>query len=307
MIADAAETSITDQILLPVFSPELEQKIFETTAFLHPFTILKLLLVARRVHFWIEPMLYNTVQIAAKSGSGAAVLRAIHTKPAGFFHKAVRNLFLFPIHWIFSGPRSKDPWSDEELAGVLRACSGVVNLLLFCVKFSSPVTLPMLAPAEMRPQRITVIADSDTTLDLTRPVFTNVRRLDLLAVRPENDSIFENAQHLRNLTRLSSLTHIAFESRVAPKILNTILSGCLNLQMVLLLGEGFAREAAELHDQRLVVHENFFREGGEHENHQDFFEGGKDIWAGVDEFMARKQRGEIPGIRLFFEGDDSEL
>ncbi|KAJ7193586.1 hypothetical protein GGX14DRAFT_405327 [Mycena pura] len=213
-IADAEEASITDQILLPVFPPRAGAKYLRdycvSSSFYHPETSTR----------------GASGSFLDKCGSGAVVLRAIDTKPAGFFHKAVRNLFLFPINWSFFCDRPKDPWSDEELARVLRACSGVVNLVLFA-ESSSPVTLPMAAAvlAEMRPQRITLIAG--TTLDLTHPVFNNT---------------------------------------------------------VLLLGEGFTREAAELHDQRLVVHEN----------QQDFFEGGEDIWARVDEFMARRQRAEIP-------------
>ncbi|KAF7378154.1 hypothetical protein MSAN_00239900 [Mycena sanguinolenta] len=48
------------QAKLPV---ELEREIFELAAFLHPEIILTLILVARRVQIWVEPLLYRTLSV----------------------------------------------------------------------------------------------------------------------------------------------------------------------------------------------------------------------------------------------------
>ncbi|KAJ7052082.1 hypothetical protein C8F01DRAFT_1376424 [Mycena amicta] len=73
----------------PQLPRELEREIFYTAALLHPLTIPKLLRVARRVLIWVEPLLYRTLRIGNRP-SHVSQLKAASTKPPEFLARAVQ-------------------------------------------------------------------------------------------------------------------------------------------------------------------------------------------------------------------------
>ncbi|KAJ7172963.1 hypothetical protein C8R43DRAFT_1102780 [Mycena crocata] len=105
----------------------------------------------------LEPMLYTMVSVQGleeKRPSDVAILYVIDTKPADFFPKAVRYMYLFPIDWSFSAQPRADRWTNAELEKLLRACSGVIDLVVI----GDWKTLhPMLS--QMRPQRLNLCLD----------------------------------------------------------------------------------------------------------------------------------------------------
>ncbi|KAJ7290200.1 hypothetical protein C8J57DRAFT_1705647 [Mycena rebaudengoi] len=80
----------------PKLPPELECQIFETAARdcrdnFESTQVTNLCLIARRVHFWVEPILLEVV--ALWDGNHAKkFLKLVHMKPEGFLAKAVRIL-----------------------------------------------------------------------------------------------------------------------------------------------------------------------------------------------------------------------
>ncbi|KAJ6472487.1 hypothetical protein C8R45DRAFT_1013148 [Mycena sanguinolenta] len=89
----------------PVFPPEIEQEIFRTTAVLYPKMVPTLLRVARRVHVWIEQLLYKTLHISslqAKGASEEALLYALDRKPPDFL-KTIRRLSIMTFNFNHTG------------------------------------------------------------------------------------------------------------------------------------------------------------------------------------------------------------
>ncbi|KAJ7840155.1 hypothetical protein B0H13DRAFT_2677051 [Mycena leptocephala] len=104
--------------------PELERHIFEICALSRPVMIPKLLLVARRVREWIEPLLYRTMIVVCETATpdfptflSKIVISAIRAKSPSFFPIAVRNLML--LH--------DDSYDAATILGV---CTGVENLAI---------------------------------------------------------------------------------------------------------------------------------------------------------------------------------
>ncbi|KAF7369482.1 hypothetical protein MVEN_00277900 [Mycena venus] len=80
---------------------ELERDIFELCALSWPISIPKLMLVARCVKEWVEPLLYRIIALGpygTVTGNPCftdnIISSAIHQKPPTFFHSAVRHLML---------------------------------------------------------------------------------------------------------------------------------------------------------------------------------------------------------------------
>ncbi|KAF7348725.1 hypothetical protein MVEN_01391500 [Mycena venus] len=251
-----------DNEVVARFPPELEREIFETTACLHPNTIPKLLRVARRVLSWIEPLLYKFIAIRGleqKTERDIALLRILETKPSDFLAQAVRFMSLDAVDWSFSfgagSNPARNPWSDVELEKVLRACKGVVNLLLVG-DLADRAFLPMLS--DMRPQRLAMMADmSNPRLDFTLPFFQNITHLwlglfDELRVTLYGGSLQEIWAPSHNFARLPALTHLALSSCTSRALVADLLATCSYLRALIVDTQEAMLGSGELHDPRLV-------------------------------------------------------
>ncbi|KAF8626703.1 hypothetical protein AX15_004727 [Amanita polypyramis BW_CC] len=109
----------------PKLPPELERRVFENCALENPGTCATLVLVAKRVQTWIDPILISTVFISEDGGSGQRdtlgqfFAKLINGKPVGYYAQHVKNLAI-------TGPFSQVEMIDRILA----ICNGVENLLL---------------------------------------------------------------------------------------------------------------------------------------------------------------------------------
>ncbi|KAJ7807877.1 hypothetical protein B0H14DRAFT_2872018 [Mycena olivaceomarginata] len=232
MTSTPATLNVADTMVqrTPRFYPELEREMFETTAHMYRNTIPTLLRVARRVRYWIEPLLYHTVSIdplEEKSKADYALLRITDstTKPADFLLKAVRhmNLVTFAMH--FFGRRPQSTWSEAELGIVLRACEGVESLIF------------------LRQSR------------RARPNSSDARVHATAAPIHGSEILVHGWPLLRNLSRLPALTHLALDQHTPPGALEAALSDCSNLQTLILYGtpeKNTATAPVLLHDQRVV-------------------------------------------------------
>ncbi|KAJ7633306.1 hypothetical protein B0H17DRAFT_1149950 [Mycena rosella] len=257
----------------------------------------RFLCVVHRVLFWTEPVLYNMVAVGGreqKTDVDIAILRAIDTR-ADLFPHSVRQMFLFPVHWSpYASRQSKDAWSDRELAKLLRACMGVVNLLLLC---SNPATSCLLPMLEMRLKRLVMfVSVSDGAIDFSLPFFQNLSHLLLADFDGRDGALQLDRLQVHNLCRLPKLTHLALFDGSPAHMFRDIFTGCKSLQALLMLCTGGPAAKAlakdvSLHNERVVILSD--------ENPRDDWyltiRGGHDMWERADGFISRKHKGEING------------
>jgi hypothetical protein len=209
---------------LPIFPLDLERQIFETAARLAdrtPSKLCTLFLVARRVHAWIEPLLYEPLRI--DTDSSGAISRILNGPDS--LKCAIKTLMLY-----------QHPTRIENL---LSACREITRLILTeCIPYS--------VLAHLRPTRLSLgtleeikgppMVNGQSILDL--PFFSCVTHLEI------NQSFL----HLHppfQFDRLPCLTHLAFYVRPVKGgwketevlALEAIISSCRRLQMLALLFE----------------------------------------------------------------------
>ncbi|KAF9461089.1 hypothetical protein BDZ94DRAFT_858482 [Collybia nuda] len=225
----------------PIFPPELERDIFERAARTCPDTGVVLALVSRRVHLWIEPIIYETVTLS-NDIIRARFCRTIDNRPRSFFVEHVKSLCI---------PGDIDPM----VAGrILSTCQGVVNLA-YWIEVGPPFFSKI---ASLRPKRLSINIRGlfgEGPPDFAHPFFRNVSHLELVDWPWMGDST--------GLALLPHLTHLGvdlnhYDSSIINR-LRHILQSCGSLLVLLCLvpSDDAMMEASDalaiLNDDRLVI------------------------------------------------------
>ncbi|KAJ7059418.1 hypothetical protein C8F01DRAFT_1144412 [Mycena amicta] len=274
----------------PRFPRELEQEIFETAAELHPRTVITLLRVARRVHFWLEPLLYRYVHLQENGGpSEDAFLHAASSQPPGFLARGVRRVLLdFSLqpldaellsqiyHAILAISTMMDPKMNAEIGPLIESLT--LHRLAVC--------LDQLMPS-------LTSKDTDAFRFLTHlEVFD-----DLTADTCQRISPF--------LVALPALTHLAFNEMLDAAMMQQLLDGCVHLQVFVILsmmsGSSTHRRAERwavelpIRDPRVVVtvYERWF---------ECISEESVSYWCAAERFVEQKKLGWIDANE-FWTGD----
>ncbi|KAJ6598100.1 hypothetical protein DFH09DRAFT_1356456 [Mycena vulgaris] len=279
----------------PFFPPELEREIFETAAELYPKTILNLLLVAQRVHEWIEIIRYSIVStIDDPSSCPIHVLQQAirsNAKPADFFQR-VRHLYVEKLV------------PETELQEIISACIGIRSLVLF---HGGPSILPGLAT--IKPRRLSVSLEclfpDQQSLDLItiHPKFTCLTIHPILTCVTHLD-LFDDLSQIRWINLLPALTHFALLRR-KPSAWTELLSANAKLAVIIRMQSSEFRPENRISndDVRFVCMSVLDADYG-----PDWLtgvKGGMDFWARADLFVAKKRRGEIkPSSRCWIEAED---
>ncbi|KAJ7059656.1 hypothetical protein C8F01DRAFT_1145267 [Mycena amicta] len=220
----------------PRFPRELEREILEITAGTWLKEVPKLLLVAHRVHLWLEPFLYRTIHLGhwetprRERDAQEAFLRVASSKSPTFLGKAVRRV-------------SIDLSSDYEQRGLgmklieaLKPCTGIhgfamnksssstIGAQFFCV--FDRVQLHRLAAflGDLMP--------SPSPMNSQKPIFRSLTHLEVFDLNIESDP-----RYLPFLMALPALTHLALPPQVrGTGVRNTLLrrDGCPHLQILVL-------------------------------------------------------------------------
>ncbi|KAJ7182913.1 hypothetical protein C8R43DRAFT_16768 [Mycena crocata] len=271
-------------ILLP---PELEREIFEATALLHPGSIPGLLLVARRVLIWIQPLLYRTLVVKNGAKPLAAFLHALSledTSTASVLQNSVQSVFVHPT-----------PWLASDLRVVLSSCSGITNLVMMS---TNPSVLSLLE--NQRLQRFSVclaqLFDNGSHLqNLVHPVFRHTTHLDLF-------DFLHNEQVWSTLALLANLTHLCLHSFVHRWQLRAVLTECKRLRVLVNMHIGTEPEwgLADIcgrlrieDDPRFVLISLDMSTNAYVRDWTAGRRGGKDFWALAEAFVAKKRMGKI--------------
>ncbi|KAJ7488963.1 hypothetical protein FB451DRAFT_1552894 [Mycena latifolia] len=252
----------------PVFPPELEREIFETTAELYPETIYQpcLLLIAKRVHECqapnrIERIKYRTI-ISRVNHPHACPLHLLQNairsslKSADFFHDHVQHLFM------------ENYIRKDELQSILAACSGLQSLTLNTC--AGPAILPSLGA--MKPRRLTISVGD----------------------------LFNGAFVL-----LPALTHLALYGRDESHVIS-LLSACPKIAVLIFMSDDddvTVEERPSVDDARFMCMELSY---GDYLD--DWLAGTKgdvDFWVRAERFIAKKRLEEIqPSSRCWIEPGD---
>ncbi|KAJ7155214.1 hypothetical protein C8R46DRAFT_437716 [Mycena filopes] len=271
------------------FPPELEREIFETAALQHASTIPALLRVCRRVHVWVEPLLYRILVIQRDS---APILASVQSKPSPFLRLAVRHLFISP--------------RVADTANIILSCSDIHSLFLdgtFDAKL-----LDILD--QMRVRRLNLSLPSSLSgwpkATLTRPTFLRLTHLELFKTA-RSQSAHLSWHDWSPLASLPALTHLCLSGSISSHLLSDIVAECAQLLVVATawwdMTEGAERasrfaQSLTFTDPRVVVMAI--------DNYTDDWklgaEGGADFWVRAESFLARKRKGEIPPTIFFLDG-----
>ncbi|KAF7313883.1 Tyrosinase central domain-containing protein [Mycena chlorophos] len=251
---------------------ELEREIFETTALLFPSSIPALLLVARRVHIWLEPMLYRVLH--TDQAPSATVIRQIMKTKPHLLRDGVRHVYLEP----FTGTRG---WRVEDYYALLALCSNLVSFAT-TVSFSAPRLIFLL-------EGLPNLRNVNAALGVYRfprghPALRGLRYLHIFDIISEAD---EDVPAL--FAELPQLTHLALNT-ASPIVAQRALCECINLRVLLNLVL-MLTHATEVHDKRYVV----MAFPSSYRNEWLAAARGRDnFWTRAEEFVCKKLNGEIP-------------
>ncbi|KAJ7333298.1 hypothetical protein DFH08DRAFT_966131 [Mycena albidolilacea] len=275
----------------PKLPRELERHIFELSATADRTSIPKYLRVAHRVHVWIEPILYNILLLQGPDErrpvrADQLPLSPVDYRDAAFLASHVHHLNL-------SGALPHD-----QLRTLLSACTGTRTLALWSpLPRPGPNLLPLLQ-AMPRLTRlsadVTHLCGGPLRLDIAHAAFAALTHLDVLAAP------FDDWRLCAGLARAPALTHLTFRDKFHPSVLRGALAHCRGLRAVGVIWS--ARKSAvdvregEVVDVRLFM--TICRDWVE--DWETSVNGGWDIWARAEAFIAQKEAGEIKASRLWF-------
>ncbi|KAF7368016.1 hypothetical protein MSAN_00867400 [Mycena sanguinolenta] len=268
----------------PRLPPELEHKVFQTVALARPRWIPALMLVARRVKVWVEPLLYRVVflknptsafqepdKIGIPTLAGDAVEQISHNL------QNVRHLLI------------DDGFVRDKLRNWLLGCTGVTNL---CALFAcTPNILPSIS-GFTNIKYLTIEPRALCGATLPVPLFLTVTHLELLDYPNEGESV---DRVFPNVSLIPRLTHIALNSPMDKLLLHAGLCANAQLQCIIIFSsEASLNRSPLLGDSRFVC----IDDGASY--YADWLRGavfGKDYWSFADDFLAARRAGAIDRSR----------
>ncbi|KAJ7059667.1 hypothetical protein C8F01DRAFT_1145291 [Mycena amicta] len=287
---------------LPHFPRELEREILEIAAEKWSHDVPKLLLVARRVHLWLEPFLYRSIYLHFPLGPGrktdaqAALLRMTSSKPPSFLARAVRQVSIDFMDGFVNAE------VGLQFPRVLQHCTGMTCLAMNKTRDSMIGGKIFDVLNLVRLQRLAVflrdLMPNHAPMDAHQPLFRSLTHLEVMDLDIEADP-----RCVPFLKSLPALTHLALRPQPHHHtgVANSLVqhNGCTHLQILVLLympaaevpwdvkehwANAIGRSVA---DPRVVV-----------APHSDFTdclsEQGHTYWHESEIFIQKRQLGLIP-------------
>ncbi|KAJ7118434.1 hypothetical protein C8R43DRAFT_1036245 [Mycena crocata] len=281
----------------PILPADIEREIFEFAALSDPHCILKIILVAKRVAIWIEPLLYRTLSIEDETDGDRAercritsrqLLELLQSERLGasFFHQHIHHVALVNIS------------RTSELQMILSSCSGIADLGIFRMA-PTPALLPLFAALPLK--RLSLHLQrlfGPSGIDFRHSVFNHITHLDIFPIPSSKPTGFG---------QLPCLTHISFdmpassqETHACRTFFQDILANCRLLEALLLVSgneddilESIGECQYFVDDPRAVL--MFVVMDLWLEDWETGAEGGEDYWVQADQFIKKRRSGEVEG------------
>ncbi|KAJ7263410.1 hypothetical protein C8J57DRAFT_1718992 [Mycena rebaudengoi] len=277
-------------VILP---QELERAVFETAALLYHTQIPTLMLVARRSHTWLQPILYR---VLIYDGAGSLhrmppIADELLPERAALLRKHARHLL---IH------------TPQDAHKILAVCTAVQYFTCYC-RMDPSLFIPYLD--RIRPLLLGLYTEDlfDSLPDFSHSLFFSTTHLELM---DDNISRY-NVECWRTLASLPCLTHLMFAhySSVPTRSLHMLLEERKSLQVLILIvdDEYFFDDidnpvsAYPTRDVRFVVAAYSDDYLG------DWIRGAwgqADVWVRANNFIRLKRLGKVPRDVYFIGGDD---
>ncbi|KAJ6474908.1 hypothetical protein C8R45DRAFT_1160139 [Mycena sanguinolenta] len=278
----------------PRLPPELECKIFELAALTRPKRIPTLMLVTKRVKYWVEPLLYRVVFVEGRVRLLVVRGALRHLDLPAFVSSAIQQrshtCFLHVRHLFIH--RTVD---NALVKNWLSACTGITNL--FAQFHGTPeVLLSLSGFANLRYLTIneraflTVHNGAYSVATVPSPFFPALTHLELLG---SNTGTLEPV--CRSISLIPQLTHLALNSLVASRVSHAVL--CANTQLrciVFLFPDGSLDGSPLVDDDRFVCIDETAVP------YVDWLRGavfGEHYWSLADTFLAARRAGKIDRSR----------
>ncbi|KAJ7144498.1 hypothetical protein C8R44DRAFT_760013 [Mycena epipterygia] len=187
---------------IPTLPIELERHIFEIAILIHPWSAAVLILVARRVQIWIEPLLYKVLRICPTPRKHMEIqipveriCGLIKSKPASFFHDHVRHISLYGENHI------------DDIIPLFAVCDAVLDISLSIASGAS-ILLPSLGalPLQRLTANLTFLFPGPSGPDFGHPIFTNITHLALYGHPGHGWDTWSG------LAQIPGLTHLSFHN-----------------------------------------------------------------------------------------------
>ncbi|KAL0952156.1 hypothetical protein HGRIS_008772 [Hohenbuehelia grisea] len=258
---DSVNSMEITQIQNLVLPTDVLREILEQSAYSDRRMALRLVLLNRLIHTWIDPILYQTILLLSDT-STEKFLIATETKPAKGFSR-VKRLYL------------RDRLDQSAGRKIINLCSRIEEL--------SCTSDPLCVFTQLRP-------------DFSQSLYSQVTHLEYMDLDAEMQS-WSIFQHLPNLTHLHLPRSRHFditETRDAGKQISRAFNVCRTLEVLLLvtIGEPTSHRGLELTgDPRVVVLYDFGVRGMD-SVYDEQWRGWQAIWE-LAERVVQAQRGAL--------------
>ncbi|KAJ7059484.1 hypothetical protein C8F01DRAFT_1144808 [Mycena amicta] len=234
---------------VPYFSRKLEREIFEIAAEKWSHEVPKLLLVAHRVHEWLEPFLYRTIHLGCphpgrEKDAQDAFLSAASSNPASSIARAVRWVFIDFSFGDFT------PGMLPRVTEALRPCTGITHFAMNKGKdMVAAKTFNVLDRVHLHRLGgfLGDFMPAPTPMDALQPIFRSLTHLLVLDPDLETDP-----RLLPFLMTLPALTHLAFNRWISTTLWTTLLQrdACVRLQILVFLIKATGDPPSPVYEER---------------------------------------------------------
>ncbi|KAJ7609481.1 hypothetical protein FB45DRAFT_368003 [Roridomyces roridus] len=278
---------------------EIEREIFEQAAYTDPLCVPRLMLVAWRVKIWVEPFLYRVLMLMGtnwKSEQGYPfvddrLLTRASAIPPHVLKNSVRNLWL--------------NWLPHDAAEFFISAAALVENLWVSIRFN-PTDSLLQAIGSVSPKRLhTYIHDLLGLQDLLAlPILSRLTHIEVLSVTTD-----KHAEIWQVLAQIRTLTHLAFAAEDSEflEMCPSLLGECTTLRVLLYKTDSRDFDSTDKFPVLCDLREDVrFVQMRHDDGHRDWRMGaltGVDFWSRAEDFIAKRQSGQIDRLQYIIEED----
>ncbi|KAJ7177112.1 hypothetical protein C8R46DRAFT_1346983 [Mycena filopes] len=308
---DIPPASTSESTNPPILSNDLQREIFEIAALSRPKSIATLMRTSGAVKDWVEPLLYRTIAVDFSPRyrmeipvfTWDTLLPAIHSKPASFFHHAVRHLFVNIRDGIMA---------HLQLRVVLSVCTNIRYLALFpgyMRRIDQRSLFQGIAPLPLTHLSTHLINKMINHLGPTPVAFTRLTHLEL-RTWIDGTPLAGVPLLCENFAQMPQLTHLSFIDNTFLALCPRILETCPRLRVLISLGILTAPINAPDHGDyddilaELAQDKRFVAMMDKEAHLGDWIAGARaqdDYWVRAEQFIAKRELGEVDALRYQYE------